>query len=264
MPGEGSEAVARGRCTRQRDIRGLALCNVLARGLAELGVVAFHVEQVVADLERQPERIGERVERGARGGVGITGQVAQADAGADQRAGLERMQAFERRQVGGAGLHVQRLPGAHAGRAAGRGQFAHLRDACPGGGRRRCEHLEGQRLQGIAGQDGSRFVEGDVHGRPAAAQGVVVHGRQVVVHQREGVHALHRAGGGIQRRVVGAAGFAGRVGEQGPQSLAAAEGGMAHRGAQPRLAGAGIDRPRQCRLDPLAPVSERRLSRHGA
>ena len=61
-----------------------------------------------------------------------------------------------------------------------------------------------QRLQGIAGEDRGGFVEGDVHGRPAAAQGVVVHRRQVVVHQRIGVDQFHRDRGRIQRAVVGA------------------------------------------------------------
>ena len=56
------------------------------------------------------------------------------------------------------------------------------------------QHLEGAGLQRVAGQDGGGFVEGLVAARLAAAQVVVVHGRQVVVHQRIGVQ--HFDGGG--------------------------------------------------------------------
>jgi len=38
--------------------------------------------------------------------------------------------------------------------------------------------------QRIAGEDRGRFIEGLVHGRPATAQVVVVHGGEIVMHQR--------------------------------------------------------------------------------
>ena len=50
-------------------------------------------------------------------------------------------------------------------------------------GRRLGQDLEGQRLQGFAGQDRGRLVEGLVHGRAAASQIVVVHGGQIVVDE---------------------------------------------------------------------------------
>ncbi len=56
------------------------------------------------------------------------------------------------------------------------------------------QHLEGAGLQGVAGQDGGRLVEGAMAGRLAAAQVVVVHRRQVVVHQGIGVQHLDRRG----------------------------------------------------------------------
>ena len=59
----------------------------------------------------------------------------------------------------------------------------------------RAEHLEGQRQQGVAGQDRRRLAEHLVAGRPAAAQVVVVHRRQVVVDQRVGVDHLDGTGG---------------------------------------------------------------------
>ena len=61
-----------------------------------------------------------------------------------------------------------------------------------------------------------------MHGRLAAAQGVVVHRRQVVVHERVGVHQFDRGGGRVEHGLVGAERGAGRVDVQG---LAAAHAG---------------------------------------
>ena len=58
------------------------------------------------------------------------------------------------------------------------------------------QDLEGERQKGVAGQDGGRLVEGEVQGRAAAADGVVVHRRQVVMHQRVAMDAFERASGG--------------------------------------------------------------------
>jgi hypothetical protein len=45
------------------------------------------------------------------------------------------------------------------------------------------DDVEGERQQAVAGKDRRRLVEGDMHGRLAAAQVVVVHRRQVVMHE---------------------------------------------------------------------------------
>ena len=62
------------------------------------------------------------------------------------------------------------------------------------------QDLEGAGLERVAGEDGGGFVEGDVHGGAAAAQGVVVHRRQVVVHERIRVHQFDRGRGRIAYR----------------------------------------------------------------
>ena len=56
------------------------------------------------------------------------------------------------------------------------------------------EHLERERLQRVAGEDRRRFVELPVSRRAAAPQIVVVHRRQVVVHERVGVNQLDGGG----------------------------------------------------------------------
>ena len=100
------------------------------------------------------------------------------------------------------------------------------------------QHLEGERLQGVAGEDGRRLVELLVAGRLAAPQVVVVHGRQVVVDQRIGVHEFDRARG-AQRRTTTATLNKVALGqhEKSAQPLAAAEAGIAHGLEDPRLSG---------------------------
>ncbi len=96
------------------------------------------------------------------------------------------------------------------------------------------QNLEGERQQRIAGQNRGRLVESLVHGRPAAAQVVIVHRRQVVMHQRIAVQQLDgRAcascplGWNTEKPC--------RLDRQeGPQPLAAAEGAMPHRRDQTR------------------------------
>jgi hypothetical protein len=63
-------------------------------------------------------------------------------------------------------------------------------------------------------------------------QVVVVHRRQVVVHERVRVNELDRRGHGIERRLGHADELATRVDEQRPHAFAAAENGVAHRGEQ--------------------------------
>ena len=73
-----------------------------------------------------------------------------------------------------------------------------------------------------------------VAGRPAAAQVVVVHGRQVVVDQAVGVDQFDRGCRRIEPPQRRAEGLAGHVDQHRPQALAAAQDAVAHRLAQPR------------------------------
>ena len=97
----------------------------------------------------------------------------------------------------------------------------------------RRQQLERQRQQRVSRQDGGPFVERLVHGRFAAAQIVVVHGRQVVVHERIAMHALERR----RRCSADSAGTPNRRAHSkvrnGTQPLAAAERAQPHRLDQP-------------------------------
>ena len=117
---------------------------------------------------------------------------------------------------------------------AARASSGHQRDAHRGIGMHvSARHgVEGEREQRVAGQDRGRLVEGLVHRRPPAPQIVVVHGRQVVVHQRITMDEFERAAG-VQR--AGAADAEQRRAlhhQKRPQAFAAAERAMPHGGEQ--------------------------------
>ena len=92
--------------------------------------------------------------------------------------------------------HVDHLAAGHAARAGGVRQRQHQLAAGlrVGMGVGLGQDLEGAGLQGVAGQDGGGFVEGAVGAGLAAAQIVVVHGGQVVVHQAVGVQHFDAGG----------------------------------------------------------------------
>ena len=99
-------------------------------------------------------------------------------------------------------------------------------------GRGARHQLEGERQQRVTGEDRGGFVERLPHRRPAAAQLVVVHRRQVVVGQRIAVQAFdrrRRIDCGRIRQTEDARAF---DDQKGPETLAAAEDRVAHGGGE--------------------------------
>src|SRR6185312_3353270 len=108
------------------------------------------------------------------------------------------MHVFDLRDVETAALYfeIDRLTACHAETAARLGEQRDQLEAYGGrGGQRRVrrEQLEGERLQPVADQNRRRLVVGLVAGGSAAAQIVIVHRRQIVVHERVHVHELDGA-----------------------------------------------------------------------
>ena len=131
--------------------------------------------------------------RAAEHGAGLAGE-------AEQSAGLQRLHLrdFVRAEALPFGAEIERLAERHAVPATGFGQ---QQDKLGANGRigmrlRIAQDLEGQRQQCIAGQDGGCLVEGDMQRGTAAADGVVVHRRQIVMHQGVAMHAFERASRG--------------------------------------------------------------------
>ena len=149
---------------------------------------------------------------------------------------------MQARDFGGAqarafGQHVDHLSARHAPRARGRAQrrdeFAARLGVGVGIGFG--QHLEGTRLQRVAREDRGRLVEGAVSGGLAAPKVVVVHGGQVIMHERIGVHHLDRCSdprraGWRDREQQG-----GLDHEEAPEPLASAQRGIAHRLRETRL-----------------------------
>ena len=75
-----------------------------------------------------------------------------------------------------------------------RAKRLHQRDADGGVGMRFLarQNVEGEGEKAVAGEDRGRFVEFAMRGRLAAAQFVIVHGRQIVMDQRIAMHAFKR------------------------------------------------------------------------
>src|ERR1019366_961087 len=158
---------------------------------------------------------------------------SQAQAGAQESAGLGAMDGFEQRGAGGLAfaLQIGHLAGDHAAHGAGGGgEFGdHARLAIGGNGVYDGQDFEGQREQGVARQDGHGVAEDFVAGQLAAPIIVVIEGRKIVVDERIGMDEFQRAGGGE----VGVAwlfpgGAGGFQTENGADALASGKQAIAH------------------------------------
>ena len=163
---------------------------------------------------------------------------AQLERGQKHRARLAVVNGLERGGAGAlesagqvVGLAAHQLRGARGFRQHGTGV---RRDV--GGPHVFGQDLESQGQQRVAGQNRRRFAERLVTGGPAAAHVVVVHGRQVVVDQRIGVHHLDGAGRRQGRRGRAAAAFGRQQHQHRPQPLAGRQQAIADRLAERRRA----------------------------
>jgi hypothetical protein len=129
------------------------------------------------------------------------------------------------------GLEIGDLPADHAGKPRAARNHRDRLGASLGGSPRRPagEDLEGEGQQRIAHEDRLGLPKGFVHGGPAAAQVVVVHRGQIVVHEGIGVDHLERGRRGQHAVFRSPEGLAGRDRQQRAQSLASAEHRMPHR-----------------------------------
>src|SRR3984957_4995814 len=132
-------------------------------------------------------------------------EAAGDEAGGDESSCFGAVDGFD--QLGGGwgafGFDVHDLAADHAGRelgvevadtayagADGEGYFAGDRYRCGGWSGERGDSLEGEGLEGVAGEDGGGFAEEDMAGGLAAAKVVVVEGGKVVVDEGVGVEHL--------------------------------------------------------------------------
>src|SRR5688572_30470723 len=132
-------------------VRRLVVAGIAAGVLAERGGILLDFEQVVADLEYEPDVAREQIEARAL----VCAQAAELarhhDRGTDQRAGLPAVNALELALVDAAafGGHVERLAADHARGADSAREPCEDPDLGLRSSRKRCvggQHLECERL----------------------------------------------------------------------------------------------------------------------
>ena len=174
----------------------------IAGAFAQRAAVAGCIQNVVHNLERQPDagRIEIRLQHNIPRGAGS--QAAHHRRSPDQRAGFHRMHFLQqlRRHRLAAVSDIDHLPADHPLHAGSPRQLADAAQHCIRRNRPvkigRIHRRKGMGQQSVAGQQGRSLIKLNVAGGLAAAQGVVIHAGQVVVDQRIGVNHLHRTGNG--------------------------------------------------------------------
>ena len=212
---------------------------VLRGGLAHGRGVALDIEKVVSDLEGEADILAVADDRltlglpcAAENGAGLTRED-------DQRAGLEPLKPCDgvEADLFALAVDVDHLTADHAGMAGRDGET--LNQFGPneriGVDVHRRHKLEGEALQGVAGEYRRRFVIFAMKGWLPAAQIVVVHARQVVMDQRIGMQAFDRRCRAGERGSIDTEESAGLERHEGTKALAAAEGCVAHGTDEPRL-----------------------------
>ena len=183
---------------------------------------------------------------------------------AQQRAGLHRLQgehalfAEPLRPISretSLGGEIEHLAADHAADARGAGERADQFDAHRrvrmGLGAR--QDVEGEGQEAVAGQNGGRLVEFLVRGRLAAAQIVIVHGGQIVMHQRIAVYAFERRADHQRLRAGNFEQAGGLHHQERPEPLAATKARIADRVHQARRTG-GFARNRRRRQQPVEQI----------
>ena len=100
-------------------------------------------------------------------------------------------------------LEVNHLPAAHPDGAACPRKFGHHRNARSVRNRKRRQKRKRKRLQRVTGEHRLRLTKLHVAGGFAAPKGIVIHGRQIIVHERIRVHRLNRKSRGVKGRARG-------------------------------------------------------------
>jgi len=220
--------------TQQGRVVGLVVIAVLALCFPQGLGITLLIEDVVLNLEGQPDALGVMIQPVRPYGFdGILGQGRQFHARPDQGPGLADMHVFQGRQIQrlAHGIEVDGLSPHHAQRATGGGEAIDHGDAVfrrHVQGRVLGQNVKSLGLQGITRQDRRGLVIGNVAGGLASPQGIIIHGGQVVVDERIDMNHLHGGGGSVQGLQREAQRLTGGIGQQRTQPLAPAQRGVAH------------------------------------
>ena len=189
------------------------------------------IENVVDDLEGETEivsKVGKGFEL-SRSGVG--GHGAKAEGGGEKRGGFVFVNTNQLRlvEIFAFAFEIEHLSsdeffGSATDREFEEKLFEGIAFCRRGFG----QDNEGLGEQGVAGENSHAFAIDLVRGWSATAQVVVVHRGKVVVHEGISMHDFHRTGRTEGVFSFTATGLGGGEGENGTESLAAGEYGVAH------------------------------------
>src|SRR6185312_5930656 len=193
----------RSRHPDDRRVGGLAALAVGTGRLAERCRIREYIEQVILDLEREPDRGGETGERLLEPWLERRhAGRPHHDTGADESAGLQRMHLLDLTdgELAALGLEVDRLSARHpetADRARKQFDQAHADGGIARQRRVAGKQLERQGLKRISDEQRGRLIVRPMTRRSAPPQIVIVHRGQVIVYEGINMHQLERAGGGL-------------------------------------------------------------------
>ena len=241
---ESSDLVAGAADAQERGVSDFAGVGVLAGGFADGVGRCFDVEQVIDDLEDQPETFGEGGD-----GAELVGFLVRACAehGAspagclDEGAGFVAVDEFGAFEVGEAFGEVAEgvvdLADDHVAGACE--EFADEGEAEVGGFvmAETIACIEGEGEHGVSGEEGHGFAGVLVEGGLSSAKVVVVEAWQVVVDEAEGVDEFDGHTDGERGGALGAQGFCASPREDGAEAFAPSEEGV-------------VDRVEECALEP--------------
>lgn len=208
----------------------LILC-VAPGGFAEDLGVCGGVEDVVDDLKGEAQVMAELAEGVDFAGAGTGTDAADFAGAGDEACGFLAVDVDEACGIGGKGFcgEVFNLSADNALAAAGGGEFEDegvggMREGGMGFG----HPLAGEGEEGVAGEEGVGFSELDVGGGFSAAEVVIVHAGQVIMHEGIGMEEFECEGGAECAGGVASHGLADGESEDGPQTFSAIEAGVAH------------------------------------
>lgn len=208
--------------------------SVAADSLAQLLRRGSFVQDIVGNLEGEPNFFAEDLEVLALDGIASSEDAADAAACPDESPSFSGMDRLQVGLVASAllGLDIEHFAADKSERTRGMGESSDARGDLARVVAATSKDFETEGKEGVAGKNGHRFAELDVARWSPAPQIVVVDGGEIVVDQAEAMNQLNRATC-IEGSVFGSSySQAARHGERGAKSFACGQGAVAHGGVE--------------------------------
>ena len=172
----------------------LAFAFVFLRCLANRRGIRLNIQNVIGNLERQPDMI--RILKDFPG-ISVYGNGRSRASEPEQRTCLPALHCrnfFQRRKISGFGFDIQHLSAHHARRSSRLREFQYeiASHSCIGMGGLRRQDFKCQCQQGVTRQYGRCVIKLFVDSWQSPPQIVIVHGRKVIMYKGVTMHTLQR------------------------------------------------------------------------